>query len=256
MAQLDSQKTLASDLGYNRCQSQAKGVFVNPPLRKRAEQNLGSIVIAIEFTLISVMVGVVLFPLMDFATPILRELKFEYMPYILSGLVLILYIWTEVITHSLSFVGWPIDIIHNLLYIVLAMVLAIQMHFLQEPSAWFAMTFVSALVAATVAYYDKKVIQERMRGARGAAAALFGRALERQQWLLRLAPITILNALAQALLVFLLPVVFIQYHAHLILVAIQIVAVAFLLTRTVRAFQAERELIVAKSIQELEQEEA
>ena len=118
------------------------------PLRERAERNLGSLVIAIEFTLISVMVGVILFPLMDFATPILRQLKFEYIPYILSGLVLILYIWTEVISHSLSFIGWPIDIFHNLLYIVFAMVLAIQMHFLQDPQGWFAITCVSALISA------------------------------------------------------------------------------------------------------------
>src|SRR5258708_24618992 len=88
------------------------------PIRERAERNLGALVIAIEFTLISVMVGVILFPLMDFATPILREMKFEYILYIVSGLVLILYIWTEVISHSLSFIGWPIDIFHNLLYIV------------------------------------------------------------------------------------------------------------------------------------------
>ncbi|MBI4673446.1 MAG: hypothetical protein HY741_17475 [Chloroflexi bacterium] len=231
-----------------------KGPLLNQHLREHAERNLGALVIAIEFTLISVMVGVILFPLMDHATPILRDLKFEYMLYILSGLVLILYIWTEVITHSLSFIGWPIDIIHNLLYIVFAMVLAVQMHFLQEPLGWYAMTFLSALVAAAISYYDQQVIAGRMHGATGASATLFQAAHTRQKWLVRISPVTVLNALVQVALVFFLPVLFIEYRAHLILIVLQIFGFLFLMRRTIRAFIAERELIVQKSIQELEEE--
>lgn len=223
-------------------------------LREHAERNLGALVIAIEFTLISVMVGVILFPLMDFATPILRDLRWEYMPYILSGLILILYIWTEVITHSLSFIGWPMDIFHNLLYIVFAMVLAIQMHFLQDPLGWFAMTVLSACVAAAIAYYDRRVIQERLAGAAGAAAALYETALARQNFLVRVSPVTILNALLDFALVFLLPQFFIAWKGHLILVAIQIAAFTFLLRRTILAFKAERGQIVQKAVQELASE--
>ncbi len=225
------------------------------PLRERAERNLGALVIAIEFTLISVMVGVILFPLMDFATPILRELKFEYMLYIVSGLVLILYIWTEVISHSLSFIGWPIDIFHNLLYIVLAMVLAIQMHFLQEPQGWFAITCLSAIVAGAVGYYDKRVIEERKQGATGAAAQLFDAAYQRQQALVRTLPFTILNAFVQAGLIYFFPALFLENHLHLVLVVIQITAFLVLLWRTLHEFKAQRELIVAKAVQELLQEE-
>jgi hypothetical protein len=224
-------------------------------LREHAERNLGSLVIAIEFTLISVMVGVILFPLMDFATPIVRELKWEYMPYILSGLILILYIWTEVITHSLSFIGWPMDIFHNLLYIIFAMVLAVQMHFLQDPLGWFTVTLISACVAAAIAYYDRRVITERLTGANGAAAALYQTALTRQRYLVRVAPFTILNALLDVALVFFLPVIFIQYKGHLVLVAIQIAAFIYFLRRTILAFQAERGQIVLKAIEELASEE-
>lgn len=227
---------------------------LNNHLRDHAERNLGSLVIAIEFTLISVMVGVVLFPLMDLAAPILRDLKFEYMAYIVSGLLLILYIWTEVITHSLSFIGWPMDIFHNLLYIVFAMVLAIQMHFLQDPPGWYSMTFVSAAVATAVAYYDRRVIIERRKNAVGAAAALYDSALRRQQWLVRTTPLTLLNAVVQAGLVSLFPVFFIQDRGHLILVAIQIAGFGFLLWRTLSAFNAERSQIVEKAVEELSEQ--
>lgn len=229
--------------------------FNESQLREHAERNLGSLVVAIEFTLISVMVGVILFPLMDFATPILRELKFEYMLYIVSGLVLILYVWTEVISHSLSFIGWPMDILHNLLYIIFAMVLAIQMHFLQDPRGWFSITCLSALVAAAISYYDLKVIEERKQGATRAAAELFDSAYKRQQSLVRTAPITLVNSIAQAGLIFFFPALFLDNHLHLILVTIQIAALLYLLQRTLRHFKAQRALIVAKAIQELRAEQ-
>lgn len=224
-------------------------------LRERAERNLGALVIAIEFTLISVMVGVILFPLMDFATPILRDLKFEYMLYIVSGLVLILYIWTEVISHSLSFIGWPIDIFHNLLYIVFAMVLAIQMHFLENPRAWFAITVVSAIVGTAISYYDRRLIEERMQGATGAAAQLFAAAYKRQQSLVRTSPFTIANAFLQAALIYMFPALFLENHLHLVLVTIQIAAFLFFLRRTLSHFKAQRALILAKAVQELAIEE-
>src|SRR6187399_302714 len=131
--------------------SSAPNPATEPQLRERAERNLGALAVAIEFTLISVMVGVILFPLMDFATPILRGLKWEYMPYVVSGLILILYTWSEVISHSLTFIGWPMDLPHNLLYIVTSMFLAVQMHFLQEPLGWFCLTTISVTIAAVVA---------------------------------------------------------------------------------------------------------
>lgn len=223
-------------------------------LREHAERNLSALVIAVEFTLISVMVGVIIFPLMDFATEILRNLDFEYFPYILSGLVLILYLWTEVIAHSLTFIGWPINIFHNLLYIVFAMFLAIQMHFLTDPQGWFTMTIISAAIGAGIVYYDLKVIAERRRGSIGAAAALYDAAWARQHTLLRTTPFTIVNAVLQAALVYFLPSLFIAGRLHLILVVIQIAAFAFLIIRTIRAFKAEGEQIVQKAIEELASE--
>ncbi len=49
-------------------------------LRLEARRNLSGTVITIEMTLISVLAGVNLFPLMESATPVLRTLRFEYWP--------------------------------------------------------------------------------------------------------------------------------------------------------------------------------
>ncbi len=223
-------------------------------LRERAERNLSAIVITIEFTLISVMVGVILFPLMDHAAAILRDLRFEYWLYILSGLLLILYVWTEVISHSLSFVGWPIEFGHNLLYILFALILAIQMNFLDDPRGWFATSFVSSLVGALVVYYDHRVIERRRVGADGSAAALYRLALERQRGLLRMVPLTIVNALVDVALIALFPEFFLARGGHLILIGIQILAFLALLIRTIRTFGTWHDVIVQKAIDELASE--
>ncbi len=220
-------------------------------LREHAERNLSALVIAIEFTLISVIVGVILFPLMDNATELLRDLHVEYWLYILGGLMFILLLWTQVISHSLSFVGWPIDIGHNLLYIVFALVLGIQMHFLSDPRGWFALSFASTLVAGLVVYYDAKVIHERMAGAAGASLDLFSAALERQRRLLRGMSIAFADAVLNLALVVFLPQFFVEQPGHLILIALQTLFVFLLTYSTILVFKSWTEPVVRKAMQEL-----
>lgn len=228
---------------------------MNNHLREHAERNLGAIVIAIEFTLISVMVGVILFPLMDFATALLRDLKFEYWLYILSGLVFILFLWTLVISHALTFVGWPIDLGHNLLYIALSMVFAIQMHFLSDPAGWWALTIASALVGAVLTWYDRKLIQERIASAQGAALNLYQSALATQNAIFRRFPVFLGVSVLSLAAIVLFPTLFIDLKAHIILVAIQILVNGVSLRRTLRGFNVSAPAIVDKEIQALAREE-
>ncbi len=223
--------------------------------RERAERNLGAIVVTIEFTLISVMVGVILFPLMDYATPILRELKFEYWLYILSGLVFILFLWTLVISHALTFVGWPIDLGHNLLYIALSMVFAIQMHFLAEPLDWWLLTIASSLVGAVLTWYDRQLIERRLVGARGTAATLYQAALSTQSAIFRRFPIFLAVSVAAALGILFLPEIFLTLKIHVVLVAIQIVINLVSLQRTLRGFASSTPAILEKEIEALDREQ-
>ncbi|MGB8648545.1 MAG: hypothetical protein WCF84_25135 [Anaerolineae bacterium] len=220
-------------------------------LREHAERNLGALVISIEFTLISVMVGVILFPLMDNAAILLRDLRWELWPYILSGLLFTLLLWTQVISHSLSFVGWPIDIGHNLLYIVFALVLGVQMHFIMDPRGWFAVSFISTLVAWLLVYYDARVIEERMTGVSGAALALFTVALERQRNLGRQFVIAFADALLNLGAVLLWSPFMIDRPGHLILIALQLLLVLGLTVRTIQVFKSWTEPVVRKAMQEL-----
>ncbi len=220
-------------------------------VRERAERNLGALIITIEFTLISVMVGVILFPLMDGASILLRDMRVEYWPYILGGLLFTLLLWTQVISHSLSFVGWPISIGHNLLYIVFALCLGIQMHFLSDPRGWFAVSLITTLVGWLLIFYDAQVIQERLAGAGGAALLVFKSALERQRRLGRRFAIAMADALANLALILLLPGVFLAGPGHWALILLQSLLVFLLTLSTIQVFRSWREPIVLKTMEEL-----
>lgn len=224
-------------------------------LREHARRNLSALVITIEFTLISVMIAVILTPLTERAADLLANLEFEYWLYIVSGLLFILYIWTEVVSHSLSFVGWPIEFGHNLLYIVFTMLLTVQMNFLADPVGWFALTCLNTIVASAIVLYDRRVIEKKQTTAQPREAQLYAVALERQRGLVRILPLTLLNAIVPLALLIALPSVFIERSGHIILVAVQILALLFLLIRTLHSFSTWAQPILSKVIEELGLEE-
>lgn len=228
---------------------------MNNHLREHAERNLGAIAVTIEFTLISVMVGVILFPQMDFAAALLRDMKFEYWPYIIAGLIFILFLWTLVISHALTFVGWPIDLGHNLLYIVLSMVFAIQMHFLADPTGWWALTICSALVGGVVTWYDRKLIETRIAGADGATKVLYQKALQTQQTIFRRFPVFLGISVLSLVLILLFPTFFLEMHGHVILVLAQIIVVVVALRGALGSFHTSAPAILEKEIEILAREE-
>jgi hypothetical protein len=223
--------------------------------RRHAERTLGASVLTIEFTLVSVMVGVVLFPLVDGAAAMLRDLRYEYWPYIAAGLVLTLYLWTSVISHSLTIVGWPIDFGHNLLYIVLALALSVQMHFLTDPVGWFATSAVSAGLAALTIVYDARVIDQRLAGSSGPDAEVLAAALAQQRWHVRLIPAYAIVTILPLALVLWLPDVFVDRRGHLILVAVQALIAAGALASTIRAFYGWTGSILRRATAELDTED-
>ena len=138
---------------------------------------------------------------------------------------------------------------------VFSLALAIQMNFLADPRGWFAHTFLNTFVAALLILYDRRVIWRRAQDARGAALQLYDRALARQQELVRAVPFLLASGLVNIALIQLLPNIFLEQRAHLILVSVQIFLILFLIVRTIRDFGSITELILNKTRQELETEE-
>jgi hypothetical protein len=223
------------------------------PGRVRAERDLGQFSVTIEVTLISVMVGVIIFPLMDFATPLLRDLKFEYWPYILAGTVIVINVWTEVIVHTLSIVSWPLDIVRNALYIGTAVIIAILMHFLADPRSWFTLSVLTALMIVLITWYDLRVIGRKQRSAVSIPArALFATLLKRQRRSLVQGALYLAFNLVATAFAFGMPEFFIDQRGHLLFIAVQLTGGVFTLARTINDFSAWSEPILRVAMQDLD----
>jgi hypothetical protein len=227
-----------------------------PPasIQARAERSLSDTVITIEFTLISIMAGVVLAPLAANSKDLLRDLRFEYWPYILYGLLYILFMWAGVVSHSFTFVGWPFELGHNLFYIAWTLVLAMQMNYLDDPRSWFALNILQTLVAGGIAIYDLRILRSKMPGVNGAEAALYRLALRRQVQLIRVLPIALGSALASLALLLVFPGFFIAGHWHWALAILQVLAVLAALVQMARSLETWRTPILQKEIAEFEEE--
>jgi hypothetical protein len=223
-------------------------------LRFHAERGLSALIITIEFTLISVMVGVVLFPLMDHAQQLIRTQRFEYWLYILGGALLILYLWSEVITHSLSIIGWPFEFGHNLLYIVFALTFAIQMNFLDDPLTWFAMSTLNAAMASLMTLYDYRMIMRQHAIASGAALQLFKLAHQRQRQLIATLPLTMAGGIIAVIAIVLFPDLMLNQHGHIVMILFQTLLILTLIVRTVRTFNSWQEAILQRAMEELASE--
>lgn len=228
----------------------------HPPLdpgRASAERNLGQFSVTVEVTLISVMVGVVIFPLMDFATPLLRDLKFEYWPYILCGTMIVINVWAEVIVHTLSIVSWPLDIVRNALYIGSAVIIAVLMHFLADPRSWFTLSVFTALMVVLITWYDLRVIGRKQRSAVSPPArALFETLLKRQRRSLVQGALYLAFNFVATTFAFRMPDFFIEQHGHLLFITLQLIGSVFTLARTVNDFSAWSEPILRVAMQELD----
>jgi hypothetical protein len=228
---------------------------IPPGLRLEARRNLSGSVITIELTLISVLAGVVLFPLMESATPVVRTLDFEFWPYVLAGLMLIMWFWTGVISHSLTFVSWPIDIGHYLLYMLVALLGGIQMHFITDPVAWYSLLVAESAGAAVIFHYDLRLIRERMADAAGNEALLLEGAFQRQIQGRRLALWSFLFSIFGALLVLLAPGTMLGHRLHVLLCLASIGWLSYMLLDSIRSFNNLRELILINAATELTKEE-
>ena len=220
-------------------------------LHSRAERRLSSLVTTIEFTLISVMAGVVLAPLASSASELFRSRSFEYWPYILFGLLYILFMWSGVISHAFTFVGWPFELGHNLFYIVWALVLAMQTAFMRDPLAWHAANIAQYLVVGWIGFYDQQILKQRVQGASGATRNLYELALVRQNRLIRMFPFAVGSAVISFGALLLFPGTFLGLHAHWMLGIFQCLVAGAGLYHNARSYRIWEDAIVEKAMEEL-----
>ncbi len=85
-------------------------------------EHLDGTVVDIEFLLIAVIQGFALATLAVDSDAVISGRDWIYWPYVLAAFILILNFWSLAIIHSISFISWPFDLIHTLLYFLVAFV--------------------------------------------------------------------------------------------------------------------------------------
>lgn len=126
-----------------------------------SRRELDTLVLDVEFVLISVVQGVALTTLAVESTAVLRTGHFEAWPYALSGLLFVLTFWSAALIHAISFVRWPMDLVHYFFYFGLALLECLTFSQLEHPRGWFALSIACYVVTLALYAYDFFLIRRR-----------------------------------------------------------------------------------------------
>jgi len=218
---------------------------VNPPSKGR--QELDSVVINIELTLVSIIQGVALFFLTDNARGLLSTQHVSASLYVAAGLCVIFIFWSRSVIHTLTLIRWPLEFGHNFFYIACALGEAILFSRLANPLAWFQLSAAYAGIVWLLFVYDMRLIRARIAESRDdSERALYARA--RSDQLLNiclLAPLLIALNLVSAFAIWRWPDLFIARACHVWLISIQLLSFIGYLFYTSRYFSAIAPLVLS-----------
>jgi hypothetical protein len=122
---------------------------------------LDHIALDVEFLLISVIQGVALVTLATSAVGPMTSMQIGIWPYIAVAFLFILIFWSGAIIHAVSFIDWPIDLVHSFLYFLASIIEIVAITNLMHPVLWFFFLFLFQVVALILYWYDLLMIKER-----------------------------------------------------------------------------------------------
>ena len=195
-------------------------------------------VVEIELTLCSIIQGVALYFLVDNARLVLSKGQFAAWPYVVTGLLILLLFWSRSLIHTLTLIRWPLEFVHNFFYIACALVEALAFTRLADPSRWFVLTALFALVVWALFVYDLRIVKLRENDSAGPAGSQLYAMVKNDQWrnIAIVIPVIFLFNAGSAIGIHAWPEFFLQDNGHLILIALQAIGLLFYLAHVIRAF--------------------
>src|SRR6185436_4094470 len=209
-----------------------------PPLGKRSK--LDEIILDVELLLISVVQGLAVTTLAEKSIDPLQNLQFMYWPYILTAFIFILVYWAQAISHTLTFIRWPLDIGHSFLYYLTAIIEFLAFAHIANPLQWFLYTTVFMIVILFLYIFDLwilKGMKERFY-ATPAGRTLYDHTLKEQLFELKtFVPGGIIFNAVATYLIWMMPTLFINNNWHLGLIFLQGLFTLFILWRSIGEFK-------------------
>lgn len=213
-----------------------------------SRSQLDELVITIELTLVSLAQSLALATLATSALQPVLQLNWQFWPYVASGLILILFFWTQAISHALTFINWPLNMAHNVVYFLAMLVEVMLFSVVTDPLRWFAVNAAFYVVGAAFFWIDLAMIRRRKADFQRAGHSDLFRELEHDQLLaLRvLIPFGFLYSVVSALAIAAFPASFITNHGHVWLGLFQAGIGLIILVRSLRDFRHHATLLTSE----------
>lgn len=208
---------------------------------------LDALTVEIELTLTSIIQGVALYFLTENARMAISLREFSAWLYVATGLLVILIFWSRSVLHTLTLIRWPLEFVHNFVYIACTLGEAILFTRLGSPQAWFTISTAYAVVVWVLFVVDLRIIAARCRESTGEAGAHLCEAVRRDQWLniqFLVPGLFLLNAVC-AFAIWRWPEFFIAHGAHGWLIGVSFCALAAYLVYVVRLYNRLAPLVGA-----------
>jgi hypothetical protein len=123
------------------------------------DSDLESLATGIELTLASVLQGIAMAILIPRVADLIVGGEVAKLPYIPASLLLIFVVWVAFVMHSLSFITWPFDLTHNLLYFLVVTAETVLLTFLDRPAPWFLALAGFGLVTGINHWYNLRLLR-------------------------------------------------------------------------------------------------
>jgi hypothetical protein len=127
------------------------------------DADLESLATGIELTLASVLQGIAMAILIPKVAELIVGGEVAKLPYIPASLLLIFIVWVAFVVHSLSFITWPFDLTHNLLYFLVVTAETVLLSFLDQPAPWFLALAGFGLVMGINHWYNLRLLRRYQR---------------------------------------------------------------------------------------------
>lgn len=216
------------------------------PNSERTRGELDSLVVNMELTLMSIIQGIALYFLADASVELLRGGRYEFFPYVASGLLVILIFWSRSLMHILTIIRWPLEFVHNFIYVTFTLVESVMFMQIGNVLNWFVLNVVSALLIWFTFMFDLRMVHRVKIQTSGTQSDPLFDIVDRDQRLnIRIVvPLMILFSIGAVLSVWLAPQYLMEKGFHSILGYAQMVFLLSYLMYTLRFYNSIAPLIL------------
>jgi hypothetical protein len=210
-------------------------------------KHLDQVALDVEFLLISVIQGVALVKLVEAATDPIVNLEFHSWPYIVTAFLFVLIFWSGAIVHAVTFIQWPINLIHSFLYFLASFIEILTIANLAHPLIWFLCMLLFQFVALFLYTYDLRLMKQHKKKHEKLpeSARLYEMLISEQTRELKIYIPFSLGFNATALVVLLLyKTVFIIGSYHLLFISLQLLFALIFLYHKLQSFEKISKLIL------------